>query len=208
MHVWVWRIAQPRCMEGGCGWHSAIATSLLCPVMHRSPTQLVAAVAPCPAHGRGGSHSCPPQPLDSCIPPPPPLQLSLYLCQPQFQWLESWQDNSASCSPPVPRAAHRGRCPRVSRVGGFLLLSGRRLGSEPWLTTPTRSGFRPCCGVCVRGSGLTCADQPGVGHLQCPATQPGLTRRWLMSSCNSRWPLGSWSARLSRRSAREWSPAV
>ena len=189
MHVWVWRNAQPRCTEGGCGWHSAIAMPLLCSVMRRSPAQLVAAVAPRPAHGRGGSHSCPSQPLAGCI--SPPSQPSSYLCQPQLQWLESWQDNSVSCSPPVPRAAHRGPCPRASRVGGFPPLSRRRLGSEPWLTTPTRSGFQPCCGVCVRGSGSACAAQPGVGHPQCPARQPGLTRRWLMSSCSSRWPRGS-----------------
>ena len=116
-----------------------------------------------PAGGRSGATSHPrqgvglipvrPQPLDS-LHFPPPSQLSPYLCQPQLQWLESWPDNSASCSPPVPRAAHRGPCPRASWVGGFPPHSRWRLGSEPWLTTPTRSGFWPCFGVCVRCSGL------------------------------------------------------
>ena len=103
-----------------------------------------------PAGGHSGATSHPrqgvglipvrPQPLDS-LHFPPPSQLSPYLCQPQLQWLESWPDNSASCSPPMPREAHRGPCPRASWVGGFPPHSGWRLGSKPWLTTPTRSGF-------------------------------------------------------------------
>ena len=153
-----------------------------------------------PAGGHSGATSHPwqgvgliparPQPLDS-LHFPPPSQLSPYLCQPQLQWLESWPDNSASCSPPMPRAAHRGPCPRASWVGGFPPHSGWRLGSEPWLTTPTRSGFWPCYGVCARGSGSACAAQHSAGHLYRPTPRPGFTRRWLASSCSSRWLPGS-----------------
>ena len=175
----------------GAWRHSALTTPLLCPVMRHSSSQLVAAVAPCPAHGKGGSHSCSPQPLDSCISPPPPLTalplpmststsmaqvLARQFCQVQSSCAKSTPQGSLPPSvsgrgiftPPRAEAWERALADHPHKEWVSALLQGMRQGFRIGLHSSAR----------CRSSAVS---RPSARAHSQVVDEP----------CSSRWPLGS-----------------
>ncbi len=92
-------------------------------------------------------------------------------------------------APPLPISTSASMAHVLARQFCRLQSSGAANLPHGSLPTPNRVGSMPWYRVCAVGSGLACSPRPSAGRMHGSALQPRDTRKWLASSCGSRWPL-------------------